>query len=63
MKPLAQLFSLKKTEDSQIKTLDENEDDREQIRITYYQSGCCIDKSNWKTYCFKSLSAKFIHEL
>ncbi|MCA1918530.1 MAG: ABC transporter permease [Flavobacterium piscis] len=39
MKPLAQLFSLKKTEDSQIKTLDENEDDREQIRITYYQSG------------------------
>ncbi|MCC9066473.1 ABC transporter permease [Flavobacterium piscisymbiosum] len=39
MKPLAQLFSLKKTEDSHIKTLDENEDDREQIRITYYQSG------------------------
>ncbi|KQB39400.1 ABC transporter permease [Flavobacterium aquidurense] len=39
MKPLSQLFSLKKTEDSQIKTLDENEEDREQIRITYYQSG------------------------
>lgn len=39
MKPLAQLFSLKKTEDSNIKTSDENEEDREQIRITYYQSG------------------------
>lgn len=39
MKPLAQLFSLKKNEDSPIKNLDENEEDREQIRITYYQSG------------------------
>ncbi|OXG01573.1 hypothetical protein BC749_104108 [Flavobacterium araucananum] len=39
MKSLTQLFSLKKNEDSHIKTLDENEDDREQIRITYYQSG------------------------
>ncbi|WP_149206502.1 ABC transporter permease [Flavobacterium johnsoniae] len=39
MKPLAQLFSLKKSEDSSIKVLEENEEDREQIRITYYQSG------------------------
>lgn len=39
MKPLTQLFSLKKTEDFNIKTSDENEEDREQIRITYYQSG------------------------
>ncbi|MHC0441331.1 ABC transporter permease [Flavobacterium sp. 3-210] len=39
MKPLSQLFSLKKSEDSAIKSFDENEDDREQIRITYYQSG------------------------
>ncbi|PXY39550.1 ABC transporter permease [Flavobacterium cheongpyeongense] len=39
MKPLSQLFSLKKTTDSSSKLLDENEEDREQIRITYYQSG------------------------
>jgi predicted nucleic acid-binding Zn-ribbon protein len=39
MKPLAQLFSLKKVEDSLFKNHDENEEDREQIRITYYQSG------------------------
>lgn len=39
MKPLAQLFSLKKSEDSSIKVLEENEENREQIRITYYQSG------------------------
>ncbi|TPG42057.1 EscU/YscU/HrcU family type III secretion system export apparatus switch protein [Flavobacterium pectinovorum] len=39
MKPLSQLFSLKKTEDSNIRTFDDNEEDREQIRITYYQSG------------------------
>ncbi|MCP2027787.1 succinate dehydrogenase hydrophobic anchor subunit [Flavobacterium sp. HSC-32F16] len=39
MKPLAQLFSLKKSEDSSFKIVEENEDDREQIRITYYQSG------------------------
>ncbi|WDF58595.1 ABC transporter permease [Flavobacterium sp. KACC 22758] len=39
MKPLAQLFSLKKSEDSSFKVLEENEEDREQIRITYYQSG------------------------
>lgn len=37
MKSLAQLFSLKKIEDSNISG--ENEEDREQIRITYYQSG------------------------
>lgn len=39
MKSLTQLFSLKKTEDSQIVNFDENEEDKEQIRITYYQSG------------------------
>ena len=39
MKSLTQLFSLKKNEDSSIKSFDDNEDDREQIRITYYQSG------------------------
>lgn len=39
MKPLSQLFSLKKSEETSIKSFDENEEDREQIRITYYQSG------------------------
>ncbi|KAF2328775.1 ABC transporter permease [Flavobacterium ginsenosidimutans] len=39
MKPLSQLFSLKKSEDPSFKVLEENEEDREQIRITYYQSG------------------------
>jgi hypothetical protein len=39
MKPLNQLFSLKKSEGSSFKILEENEEDREQIRITYYQSG------------------------
>ena len=33
------LFSIKKAEDSPVKTFDDNEEDREQIRITYYQSG------------------------
>ncbi|MFH6999782.1 ABC transporter permease [Flavobacterium sp. FlaQc-57] len=39
MKSLTQLFSLKKSEDISSKSLEENEEDREQIRITYYQSG------------------------
>ncbi|MDR7212656.1 ABC transporter permease [Flavobacterium piscis] len=39
MKTLSQLFSLKKSEDSSFKSFEENEEDREQIRITYYQSG------------------------
>ncbi|MFD1602592.1 ABC transporter permease [Flavobacterium artemisiae] len=39
MKTLSQLFSLKKTEDSSSRIFEENEEDREQIRITYYQSG------------------------
>lgn len=39
MKSLTQLFSIKKPEDSPVKTFDDNEEDREQIRITYYQSG------------------------
>lgn len=39
MKSLTQLFSIKKPEDSPVKTFDDNEENREQIRITYYQSG------------------------
>ncbi|MGO4773664.1 ABC transporter permease [Flavobacterium sp. W22_SRS_FK3] len=39
MKPISQLFSLKKSEESSFKIFEENEEDREQIRITYYQSG------------------------
>lgn len=39
MKSLTQLFSLKKTEDSSFSLFEDNEEDREQIRITYYQSG------------------------
>jgi hypothetical protein len=39
MKSLTQLFSIKKAEDSLVKIFDDNEEDREQIRITYYQSG------------------------
>ena len=39
MKSLTQLFSIKKADDSPVKTFEDNEEDREQIRITYYQSG------------------------
>lgn len=40
MNPLRQLFSLKKNEEETlINYFQENEEDREQIRITYYQSG------------------------
>jgi hypothetical protein len=39
MKSLQQIFSLKKVEDLQPNTFEENYEDREQIRITYYQSG------------------------
>ncbi|KFF15687.1 ABC transporter permease [Flavobacterium hydatis] len=39
MKPLTQLFSLKKVEETPVNISEENENDREQIRITYYQSG------------------------
>lgn len=39
MKSLQQLFSLKKVEEPQVNAFEENEGDREQIRITYYQSG------------------------
>jgi len=39
MKSLQQLFSLKKTEEPQQNAIPEIEEDREQIRITYYQSG------------------------
>jgi hypothetical protein len=39
MKSLQQIFSLKKVEKPQSNSFEENEEDREQIRITYYQSG------------------------
>lgn len=39
MKSLQQLFSLKKIEEPQSPPFEENQEDREQIRITYYQSG------------------------
>lgn len=39
MKSLKELFSLKKVEEPQLTIIEDNEDDREQIRITYYQSG------------------------
>jgi len=39
MKSITQLFSLKKVDDAPADAFDENENDREQIRITYYQSG------------------------
>lgn len=39
MKSLSQLFSLKKAEEFPVTAFEENEEDREQIRITYYQSG------------------------
>lgn len=39
MKSLQQLFSLKKVEEPLSNSFEENEEDREQIRITYYQSG------------------------
>jgi len=39
MKSLQQLFSLKKVEKPQANSFEDNEGDREQIRITYYQSG------------------------
>ncbi|MFV8339807.1 ABC transporter permease [Flavobacterium sp. LB3P21] len=39
MKSLTQLFSLKKVDEAPKNDIDENENDREQIRITYYQSG------------------------
>lgn len=39
MNAIQQLFSLKKVEDPEVEALDQKEEDREQIRITYYQSG------------------------
>jgi len=63
MKSLTQLFSIKKTENSSLKSFDENEEDREQIRITYLPKRIrCLCKSNRKTNCFESLPAKFIYE-
>ncbi|TRX35635.1 ABC transporter permease [Flavobacterium restrictum] len=39
MKSIQQLFSLKKVEEPQANLFEETQEDREQIRITYYQSG------------------------
>ena len=39
MKSLQQLFSIKKAEAPKVDIVQENEEDKEQIRITYYQSG------------------------
>lgn len=39
MKSLQQLFSLKKVEEPVLNTFENQDEDREQIRITYYQSG------------------------
>lgn len=39
MKSLKELFSIKKIEDVNTNVIEEIDDDREQIRITYYQSG------------------------
>jgi len=39
MKSLQELFSLKKAEEPKAEAFQSNEEDREQIRITYYQSG------------------------
>ncbi len=39
MKSIQQLFSLKKVEEPQANPFEETQEDREQIRITYYQSG------------------------
>lgn len=39
MKSLKELFSIKKIEEANTNVIEESEDDREQIRITYYQSG------------------------
>ncbi|MEZ0183044.1 ABC transporter permease [Flavobacterium oncorhynchi] len=39
MKSLTQLFSLKKSENTSFKSFEGNEEEKEQIRITYYQSG------------------------
>ena len=39
MKPLQQLFSLKKSDQTAVSKAPESEIDKEQIRITYYQSG------------------------
>lgn len=44
MKTLTQLFSLKKPEGPSFKSFEENDEDREQIRITYYQSGFAASK-------------------
>jgi hypothetical protein len=65
MKALKQLFTLKKAEE-QLKeiSLDENQEDREQIRITYYQSGFAASvKATGKPIvlkaCFQNLFRSF----
>jgi hypothetical protein len=65
MKPLKQLFSLKKVEEeSQTYSFHDNEEDREQIRITYYQSGFAASvKATGKPIvlraCFQNLYSSF----
>jgi hypothetical protein len=65
MKALKQLFTLKKAEE-QLKVIssDENQEDREQIRITYYQSGFAASvKATGKPIvlkaCFQNLFRSF----
>lgn len=65
MKSLKEIFSLKKVEEQLIlNPLEENEEDREQIRITYYQSGWAASiKATGKPIvlkaCFQNLFRSF----
>jgi hypothetical protein len=65
MKALKQLFTLKKAEEQlKVISLDENQEDREQIRITYYQSGFAASvKATGKPIvlraCFQNLFRSF----
>lgn len=65
MKALKQLFTLKKAEEQPKEILlDENQEDREQIRITYYQSGFAASvKATGKPIvlraCFQNLFRSF----
>ncbi|WP_333809258.1 ABC transporter permease [Flavobacterium sp.] len=55
MKSLKELFSLKKTEEATTNSVKAVEEDREQIRITYYQSGFAASvKATGKPIVFKA---------
>jgi len=55
MKSLKELFSLKKVVEPQTNTFEDNEEDRKQIRITYYQSGFIASvKATGKPIVFKA---------